>query len=60
MAFVCITKIFTQNARRIREVYNVVTEEEIVLDDVPNDSSEKGDVAAGADWHPDIGQRTGA
>src|SRR6266496_1424194 len=46
-AFVCITKIFAQNAGGIRVVRDVIAEEEIILDNVSNDSSEKGDVSAG-------------
>ena len=39
---------------------NVLAEEEFVLDYMPNESSEKSDVAAGADRDPDIGQCAGA
>ena len=41
-------------------MHDVIAEEEIVLDDVPDESAEKRDVAAGADRHPDIGQRARA
>ena len=36
---------------------DVIAEEKIVLDDVPDDPAEKCDVAAGTDRHPDVGQR---
>jgi hypothetical protein len=41
-------------------VDDVIAEEKIVLDNVPDESAKKCDVAAGADRHPDIGQRAGA
>src|SRR6266403_2967518 len=59
-AFFRVAKIFTQNAGRIREVDDVIAEEEIVLDNVPDEAPEKCDVAARAHRHPDIGQRAGA
>src|SRR4030095_12698060 len=59
-AFFRVAKIFAQNAGRIREVHDVIAEEKIVLDNVPNESTEECDVAAGAHRHPDIGQRAGA
>src|SRR5437667_10173433 len=59
-AFFRVAKIFTQNAGRIREVDDVVAEEKIVLDNVPDESTQKRDVAAGAHRHPNIGQRAGA
>ena len=39
---------------------DVIAEEKIVLDNVPDESAEERDVAAGTDRHPDIGQRAGA
>ena len=39
---------------------DVIAKEKFVLDDVPDESAEKRDVAAGADWHPNIGQRARA
>src|SRR2546421_10684699 len=59
-AFFRVAKIFTQNAGRIREVDDVIAEEKIVLDNVPDESAKKCDVAAGADWHPDVSERAGA
>src|SRR6266478_482314 len=59
-AFFRVAKIFTQNAGRIGEVDNVIAEEKIVLDYVPDESAKKRDVAASADRHPDVGQRAGA
>ena len=59
-AFFRVAKIFTQNAGRIREVDDVIAEEKIVLDNVPDEAAEKCDVAARADRHPDIGKRAGA
>src|SRR5260370_28608445 len=59
-AFFRIAKIFAQNARRIREVGNVVAEEKIIFDNVPDKSAKKRDIAAGAHRHPDIGQRARA
>src|SRR6266853_2188169 len=59
-AFFRVAKIFTQNAGRIREVDDVIAEEKIVLDYVPDESAKKRDVAASADRHPDVGQRAGA
>jgi len=41
-------------------VDNVIAEEKIVLDYVPDESAKKRDVAASADRHPDVGQRAGA
>ena len=58
--FVRIAKILAQNAGRIGEMDNVIAEEKIVLDHMPNESAEKRDVAAGAHRHPDIGQRARA
>src|SRR6266481_1448882 len=58
--FFRVAKIFTQNAGRIREVDDVIAEEKIVLDNVPDEPAKKCDVAAGADRHPDIRQRAGA
>ena len=63
---ITITVIFrvaifiAQNAGRICVMNDVVAEEEFVLDDVMDDSAEKRDVAAGAERHPNIGQRAGA
>src|SRR6266403_5563645 len=59
-AFFRVAKIFAQNAGGIREVDNVIAEEKIVLDNVPDEPAKKCDVAAGAHRHPDIGQRAGA
>src|SRR5882757_1161507 len=59
-AFFGVAKIFTQNAGRIGEVDNVIAEEKIVLDYVPDESAKKRNVASGADRHPDIRQRAGA
>src|SRR6266550_660572 len=56
-SFIRVAKIFTQNTRGIGEVHDVIAEEEIVLDNVPDEAAEKCDVAAGTDRHPDIGQR---
>ena len=39
---------------------HVVAKEKILLDNVPNQSAEVGDVGSGADWHPDVGQRAGS
>ena len=39
---------------------NVLAKEEVVLDEVSDESAEKGNVGAGAQRHPDIGQRAGA
>ena len=36
---------------------NVIVKEQIVLDDVPDEATEKHDVASGADRHPDVCQR---
>src|SRR5207237_10271316 len=58
--FFRIAKIFAQNAGGIRVVHHVIAEEEIVLNNVPDEPAQKSNVAAGADWHPDVGQRTGA
>ena len=44
--FFRIAKIFAQNAGSICEVNDVIAEEDIVLDDVPDESAEKCDVAA--------------
>src|ERR1017187_4797472 len=59
-SFFRVAKIFAQNAGRIGEVHHVITEEKIVLDNVPDNAAEKRDVAAGAHRSPDIGQRAGA
>src|SRR5439155_3577287 len=59
-AFFGVAKIFAQNARSIGEVHHVIAEEEIVLDNVPDEAAEKCDVAARAHRHPDISQRAGA
>ena len=59
-AFFCIAKIISQNAGCIREMNDVVAEEKIVLENVPNESPEECDVATGPDRHPDVCQRAGA
>src|SRR5438874_1367985 len=59
-AFFRVAKIFAQNAGRVREVDDIIAEEKIVLDNVPDESTEKCDVAARAHRHPDVGQRAGA
>src|SRR6266478_802812 len=59
-SFFGVAKIFAQNAGRIGEVDHVIAEEKVVLDDVPDQTAEKRNVAAGTHWHPDIGQRAGA
>src|SRR6266853_2844043 len=59
-AFFRVAKIFAQNAGGIGEVHDVIAEEKIVLDNVPDEAAEKRDVAASAYRHPDIGQRAGA
>src|SRR6266850_6711561 len=59
-AFFRVAKIFTQNAGRICEVDDVIAEEKIVLDNVPDEAAKKCDVAARAQRHPDIGQCAGA
>src|ERR1700756_2811247 len=59
-AFFRVAKIFAQNTGRIREVNDVIAKEKIALDNVPNEPAKKRDVAASADRHPDIGQRTRA
>ena len=41
-------------------MHHVIAKEKIVLDNVPDEAAEKCDVAAGADRHPDIGQRARA
>src|ERR1700756_1734583 len=56
-AFIGIAKILAENAGGVCEMNNVIAEEKIVLDDVPNEPAKKSDVAAGADGHPDISQR---
>src|SRR5438874_2543975 len=58
-AFFRVAKIFAQNAGGIGEVHDVIAEEKIVLDNVPDEAAEKRNVAAGADRHPDVGQRAG-
>src|SRR5882724_9719999 len=59
-AFFRVAKIFAQNAGGIGEVHDIVAKEKIVLDNVPDETAEKCDVAAGAHRHPDIGQRARA
>ncbi len=58
-AFFGVAKIFAQNAGGIREVDDVIAEKKIVVDNVPDESAKKRNVAASADRHPDIGQRAG-
>src|ERR1700682_3392454 len=60
LSFFGVAKIFAQNAGRVGEVHDVIAEKKIVLDNVPDEPAEKRDVAAGADRHPDIGQRARA
>src|SRR6266513_4075178 len=55
-----IAIFIAQNAGRVRVMDDVVPEEEFVFDDVMDNAAKKGDVAACADWHPDIGQRARA
>src|SRR6266446_5546474 len=59
-AFFGVAKIFAQNAGGIREVDDVIAEKKIVVDNVPDESAKKRNVAASADRHPDIGQRARA
>ena len=47
-SFLGVAKILAQNAGRVCEVHDIIAEEKIVLDNVPNESAEKCDVAAGA------------
>src|SRR5439155_6093902 len=58
-AFFRVAKIFAQNAGGIGEVHDVIAEEKIVLDNVSDEPTKKRNVAAGADRHPDVGQRAG-
>src|SRR5882762_10535152 len=39
---------------------DVLAKEEVVLNQVIDESAKKNDVSAGADRHPDVGQRAGA
>src|SRR5207244_6147302 len=59
-AFFGVAKIFAQNAGGIGEVHHIISEEEIVLDNVPDEPAKKRNVAAGPDRHPDVGQCAGA
>src|SRR5947207_12304190 len=59
-SFFGVAKIFAQNAGCVGEVHDVIAEEKIVLDNVADESAEKGDVAACAYRHPDIGERARA
>src|SRR6266576_5242652 len=57
VSFIFRVAVFiAQNAGRIRVMNDVIPEEEFVLDDMMDNSAKKRDVAAGADWHPDICQ----
>src|SRR2546421_4551982 len=56
-AFFRVAKIFAQNAGGVGEVHHVIAEEEIVLDNVPDEAAKKRDVAARAHRYPDISQR---
>ena len=49
-----------QNARGIRVMNDVIAKEELIFDQVVDESAEKNNVCAGTDRHPDIGQRAGA
>src|SRR5260370_4733614 len=57
-SFIGVPTIFAQNAGSVGEVHGVVTKEKIVLDNVPDDPSEKGDVATGPNRHPTSRHRT--
>src|SRR6266478_2152409 len=59
-AFFGVAKIFAQNAGGVGEVHHVIAEEEIVLDNVPDEPAKKCDVAASADRHPNISKRASA
>src|SRR5207244_1786085 len=59
-AFFGVAKIFAQNAGGVGEVHHVIAEEEIVLDNVPEEAAEKCDVGARAHRYPDISQRARA
>src|SRR6266480_436726 len=52
--------IVAQDAGSICKVDDVLTEEQLVLDNVSDESAKERDIAAGTDWDPDIGQRAGA
>ena len=52
--------IVAQDAGSICIVDDVLTEEQLVLDDMSDESAKERDIAAGTDWDPDIGQRAGA
>src|SRR5438874_13539612 len=51
-----VAVLIAQNAGRIRVVNDVIAEEEFVLDDMMDNPAKKRDIAASADWYPDIGQ----
>src|SRR5437764_14428934 len=55
-AFLRIPKVLPQNTGGVGEVDHVVTEEEIILNQVSDEAAKKSDVGPGPDWHPDIGQ----
>src|SRR5207247_4265754 len=59
-AFLRVSKTFANNAGGIGEVHHIITKEKIVLDNVPDEPAKEYNVAAGADRHPDIGQRARA
>src|SRR4051812_49363203 len=59
LAFFGILKVFAQNAGGVGEMDDVLSEEEVVLENVPDESAEKGNVAAGPHWHPDVSEGAG-
>ena len=52
--------IVAQDAGSICVIDDVLTEEQLVLDDMSDQAAKERDIAAGTDWDPDIGQRAGA
>src|SRR5438067_10215502 len=52
--------IVAQDAGSICKVDDVLTEEQLVIDDMSDESAKERDIAAGTHWDADTGQRAGA
>src|SRR6266404_2966489 len=55
-----ITIFVGQDAGGIRVMDNVIAKEKVVFNEMPDESPEKHNVCARADWHPNVGQGAGA
>src|SRR3954468_1980325 len=60
LAFVRVAEVFPQDAGGVGKINDVLAEEQIVLNHVPNESTKERNIAPGSQRHPNIGQRARA